>query len=224
MKTILVATRNAHKNEEIQAIFAEPIRWLTLRDFPQAPEVVEDAPSFQGNAAKKAEALADYAIPFLESLDETYVLADDSGLEVDALEGAPGVYSARFAHLDKNIYGNAPDHANNAKLLNVLANLPESQRTARFRCVLALISLSGLKASRNTQTQGESRTVFFEGTCEGRILQAPQGGKGFGYDPLFAPTGFDQSFGELGEEFKNRLSHRACALQRLKHWFNHPHP
>jgi XTP/dITP diphosphohydrolase len=149
-----------------------------------------------------------------------YVLADDSGLEVDALKGGPGVHSARFAALDTGKAGNSPTADNNAKLLRLLAGVPREKRTARFRCVMALtpvLSTQPENASPVCQAdEFELQTQLFEGTCEGRIGFAEQGRGGFGYDPLFVPDGYEQTFGELPEEVKNRLSHRARALAKLR--------
>lgn len=145
----------------------------------------------------------------------TWVMADDSGLEVDALGGAPGVHSARFAALDSDLAGNSSDVANNAKLLRLLERVPEAQRTARFRCVIALTPVLPAAGNGSTvRTPGEAgeRVEFFTGTCGGRIQNAPSGVAGFGYDPLFIPDGFRQSFAELGEESKNRISHRGRAM------------
>src|SRR5215212_4607347 len=123
MTTFIIATRNAHKVEEIRGILGSQFQFRTLRDFPVAPAVIEDANTFSGNATKKAVALAQWICsqsPAFNTEGETFVLADDSGLEVDALQGAPGVHSARFAALDKNIQGNSPDAENSAKLLHLL--------------------------------------------------------------------------------------------------------
>jgi XTP/dITP diphosphohydrolase len=136
-----------------------------------------------------------------------YLMADDSGLEVDALGGAPGVHSARFSALDGAGADNSPDRANNAKLLRLLKGVPAARRTARFRCVLALRRLSPPFADGS---------VLFEGVCEGRIGLQPAGVGGFGYDPLFIPEGCSQSFAELGDAVKNSLSHRALALEKLR--------
>lgn len=216
--TLLIATRNNHKIGEIRSILGEAFRYLTLENLPTAPEVVEDANSFAGNAAKKATDLALWlASENLMSAahDEYFVLADDSGLEVDALGGAPGVHSARFAALDSGTLGNSKDADNNAKLLRLLKDAPAEKRTARFRCVIALVSANPQSATANPQ--------IFAGACEGRINFAPRGAGGFGYDPLFIPDGFKESFAELGEDVKNRLSHRAAALEKLKDYFrNNP--
>src|SRR3954465_7150043 len=141
--SFLIATRNAHKVQEIQAILEGPFRFLALSYFPGAPTVIEDASTFAGNATKKAVELAQWLasgkVGFHELPD--YVLADDSGLEVDVLRGAPGVHSARFAAMDtgsKTASGNSSDADNNAKLLRLLLDTPSEKRTARFRCVIAL--------------------------------------------------------------------------------------
>jgi len=136
-----------------------------------------------------------------------FILADDSGLEVDALGGAPGVHSARFAAADATGTANASDAANNAKLLRLLASVPPEKRTARFRCVLAL-------AVRDKPTH------TFDGNCEGRIALSARGAGGFGYDPLFIPDGFTQSFSEIGESVKNKISHRARALAQLRRFLD----
>jgi XTP/dITP diphosphohydrolase len=205
MTEIVIATRNAHKVAEIQGILGGRVCLLSQGDFPGAPTAIEDAATFAGNAAKKAEGLA----AWLEGNSRPahisgpfYVLADDSGLEVDALGGAPGVHSARFAAVDTASTGNSTDAANNAKLLRLLEGVPTERRAARFRCVLAL-------ATR------DKATLLFEGRCEGRIAMVASGVGGFGYDPLFVPEGFAQSFAELGERIKNDISHRARALAQF---------
>jgi len=226
--TFLIATRNAHKVGEIRAILGEQFKYLTLDDFPGAPKVVEDANTFAGNATKKAVALAKWIAKTRNAGLGTrnfFVLADDSGLEVDALNGAPGVYSARFAALDSGNPENSKDADNNAKLLRLLKDVPREKRTARFRCVIALtpVELGMRNAERGEPASPvcyadelEIVTEIFDGACEGRIESAPSGKGGFGYDPLFVPDGFEQSFAELGEEVKNRLSHRSKALAKLK--------
>ena len=151
-----------------------------------------------------------------------FVVADDSGLEVDALHGAPGVHSARFAALDTGRSGNSPTVENNAKLLRLLKDVPLDKRSARFRCLVALTSAPcpepvGASPARYAD-EAELQAELFEGTCEGRIGVAPRGRGGFGYDPLFCPSGYDQTFGELDEAVKNQLSHRAKALAELNRW------
>lgn len=210
MIRLLLATRNEHKVAELRALLGERFQCRTLRDFPEAPTAVEDADSFAGNAAKKALTLArwfsDSAMQFPFPVPD-FVLADDSGLEVDVLNGAPGVHSARFAAMDSGNSGNSTDAANNQKLLALLTGVPPERRTARFRCVIALVSVDPAR----THTP-----VLFAGECPGRIQLAPRGQGGFGYDPLFVPDGFNASFAELGDDIKNGLSHRAQALAKLK--------
>ena len=212
MTTLLIATRNAHKVGEIAAILGDGVQCRPLlKEFPAAPVPVEDAGTFAGNALKKAESLAGWLRARPAALPEpAFVLADDSGLEVDALDGAPGIHSARFAALEASKDGNCPDADNNAKLLRLLAAVPPAQRTARFRCVLALVAVNPVAPGPSAQ--------LFEGACEGRLDSAPRGGGGFGYDPLFIPTGHTQSFAELGERVMNGLSHRARALAKLRAW------
>ena len=216
MTTLIIATRNAHKVQEIQTVLGNQFRYLCLKDFPEAPKVIEDQPTFSKNAAKKARELArwlqslsgfDFRVPGASA----YVLADDSGLEVDALNGAPGVHSARFAALDHA--GTAPDENsadadNNAKLLRLLQDVPPERRTARFRCVLSLMQVK--------PAQPTFAGHLFDGTCEGRIGFKVRGEAGFGYDPLFMPSGCEQSFAELGEDKKNAISHRAQALKKMR--------
>ena len=189
---LLIATRNAHKLAEIQDILAVPdLDLVNLDRFPGLPEVVEDAGTFVGNAAKKACSLA---VPA-----HIWTLADDSGLEVDALAGDPGVLSARYA-------GEPVSYAaNNLKLLKELSGVAD--RRARFRCVIALAN-----------PRGEYRVV--EGRCEGMIAEGPRGQNGFGYDPLFIPRGYTVTFAEIDPGIKNRISHRAMALRAAKTaWF-----
>jgi len=219
MTSLIIATRNLHKVEEIRAILGDKFRYLSLKEFPEAPAVVEDQPTFQKNAAKKAKGLAkwlshlpgaDFRIPGASAS----VLADDSGLEVDALAGAPGVHSARFAALASEpgaavaSAGNTPDVENTARLLTLLQEVPAEKRTARFRCVLSLITVKPPQPMLAGQ--------LFEGTCEGTIALAPTGQGGFGYDPVFIPAGERLSFAELGSDAKNRISHRAKALANMK--------
>jgi len=201
MPTLLIASRNAHKAEEIAAILSDSFAVQTLAKFPAAPEVVEDGGTFAANAVKKATEIAAW-LDCQARLD--FVLADDSGLAVDALGGAPGVHSARYAGGESN----APDDANNAKLLRELADVADESRGAQFQCVLALIAL-GQAAKVKT----------FEGICRGRIAQAQAGQGGFGYDPLFVPDAHELSFAELGREVKNAISHRAQALAKLAEYF-----
>jgi XTP/dITP diphosphohydrolase len=232
MMTLLIATRNPHKVGEIQAILGAPFQFLTLNAFPAVPKVTEDADTFAGNAAKKAVELARWLSSLSPGTPQSpdFVLADDSGLEVDALDGAPGVHSARFAALDRtedgsasSATGNSPDAENNAKLLRCLQNVPLAKRTGRFRCVIALVPVPEphLESASPVCYADEFAAQVFDGACEGRIQFAPSGRGGFGYDPLFVPEGYAQSFAELGEDVKNQFSHRARALAKLKAFFNH---
>lgn len=185
---VVVATRNAHKVEEIRAILKGfEIRDLSVIENP--PLVEETGTTFLENATLKALSIS--------RLTDDLVLSDDSGLEVDALDGDPGVYSSRYAGEEGN------DALNNAKLLRELEET--SNRQARFRCVMVLAR------------QGEP-LADFSGAVEGTILPDRQGEGGFGYDPLFVPDGFQESFAELGEEVKNSLSHRARALSQVAQW------
>lgn len=224
MTSLLIATRNAHKVGEIQAILGAEFCCLTLQEFPGAPAVVEDADTFVGNATKKAVELAkwlnvQHSTFNIQHPRPDFILADDSGLEVDALNGAPGVHSARFAALDKT--ENSKDADNNAKLLRLLQAVPLKNRTARFRCVLALVPgpCGKVEGASPICFADEFAAQTFDGACEGRIQLAANGGGGFGYDPLFVPDGFEKSFAELGEDVKNKLSHRAKALAKLKEFF-----
>ena len=224
MRRVLIATRNRHKVEEIKAILGGEMECLTLNDFPGAPAVVEDAPDFTGNAAKKAVTLARWLAASGSAKGVDHVLADDSGLEVDALNGAPGVHSARFAASESGAPGNSPDAANNSKLLRLLAPVSAEQRRARFRCVIAFTPVPGKAAKGASPTceadEAELATEIFDGTCEGRIIDTPRGTNGFGYDPLFVPDGFRETFSELGDETKNRISHRSKALEKLRQRLN----
>ena len=190
MIELLVATRNAHKIREIQHILGPDFTLSDLQACTDIPNIPETGTSFDENAKLKALA----ASAHLGAL----VIADDSGLEVDALGGAPGIYSARYAGPD------ATDRHKINKLLRELARVrcKEHRRRARFRCVLALAHAGNLLGT-------------FEGTVEGRIANEVRGDSGFGYDPIFIPEGFEQTFGELPGEVKNAISHRAKAIRAL---------
>jgi XTP/dITP diphosphohydrolase len=195
--SVFLASGNAHKVEEMQALADDAalgLRLVSAREIGGMPPVEEDAGTFTGNARKKALALR-------RSLgDGHWVLADDSGLCVDALDGAPGVESAYFA-------GREGDGAKNlAKLLRLLEGVPAERRTAHFVCVLVLLDPGG-------------REQVFEGRCEGTLLTEARGGAGFGYDPIFVPAGFRETFAQLGEDVKNRVSHRARAWAGLVQWW-----
>ncbi|MEA1962102.1 MAG: XTP/dITP diphosphatase [Bacillota bacterium] len=187
---LLIATRNKHKKKEIQEIIdGLNIELLGLDDVDELPEIIEDGQTFEENAIKKASVTA--------KLTGITTLADDSGLVVDVLSGQPGIYSARFAGL------NADDEKNNQKLLGMMDQVDQDQRTARFVCVVALAT-----------PEGKTQTV--EGRCEGKIATNPHGADGFGYDPLFIPEGFEQSFAQLGADAKNLISHRGIALAAIR--------
>ncbi len=191
---LVIATKNKGKKREIETLLATlPVEIFSLTDFPEVPDVVEDADTLEGNAAKKALAsLAYFNMP---------ALADDTGLEVDALDGRPGVYSARYAGED----GNAV--ANRALLCKELKD--KTNRTARFRTVVAYAG-------------GES-VHYFEGVREGRILDHEVGTGGFGYDPLFVPDGYEQTFAEMSPALKNSISHRGQALNRFVAFLEEQH-
>ena len=187
MSELVIATRNAGKLREIRHLLeGEGVRVLGLDTFPDLPEVTEDGATFADNAVKKAETIA--------RLTGRLCLADDSGLAVAALDGAPGVHSARYAGEQGD------DAANNDRLLRALNGVPAERRQASFHCVMALAA------------PGEP-TRLFSGEVPGRILEAPRGSGGFGYDPLFLVDGFEQTMAELPLETKNRISHRGQALR-----------
>jgi XTP/dITP diphosphohydrolase len=227
MTTLLIATRNAHKVGEIRAILGEQFQFFTLNDFSGAPKVAEDADTFAGNATKKAVVLAQWLARDDSGKQKAesgnlFVLADDSGLKVDALNGSPGVHSARFAAMDSGKPGNSLDADNNAKLLRLLKDVSPEKRTARFRCVIALtvVPHGKIESASPVCFADEFETKLFDGVCRGKILTGPRGKNGFGYDPLFVPDGYEQTFAELGDDVKNKISHRAQALAKLKDYFS----
>ena len=192
--TIVLATSNHGKIQELRALLADlPVQFLSAAEvLGEQPSIVEDGATFEANALIKARAVA--------RATRTLALADDSGLEVDALGGRPGVRSARFAH------ERATDAENNAALLRELENIEEGARGARFRCVLSLVN-----------PWQESEVYVAEGSCEGSIARAPRGNGGFGYDPLFVVAGQDgKAMAELSEDDKNQVSHRARAVAALR--------
>ncbi|HBR21918.1 MAG TPA: non-canonical purine NTP pyrophosphatase [Nitrospiraceae bacterium] len=186
---IVLATRNRKKIDEIKRIVkGMPVTIYTLDDFPGCPEVVEDGKTFEENAVKKASAVSKYT--------KMPALADDSGLEVYALGGAPGVFSARYAG------EGADDRKNYEKLLREMSSLPDDKRGGRFTCVMAL-------------TFPDSRVETFSGYAEGLIGKEPKGANGFGYDPVFYPKGHERTFAEMFDKEKDLLSHRGMALVKL---------
>jgi XTP/dITP diphosphohydrolase len=187
---LVLATRNRGKVREIEKVLDLPRLIIkSLEDFPDLPEVVEDGRTFQKNAFKKAQACA--------QATGRPALADDSGLEVNCLNGAPGVYSARFSGAE------ATDEANNRKLLSLLEGVPEERRTARFVCQMVLFWPGGI-------------WIQTEGFCPGIIAKAPRGEHGFGYDPVFYLPELNKTMAEIPLEEKNRISHRAQALQKIR--------
>ena len=205
-RTVLVATSNAGKLRDFAGA-AGPlgITIASIPGFASLPPVVEDGGTFEANARKKAE-------EYSRAAPGELVVADDSGLEVDALRGAPGVHSARYAAPDVHSIephraeANTDDEMNNARVLRELADLPPEKRTARFVCVLA--------AARDGQTLG-----IFRGTAEGIILDAPRGRNGFGYDPLFYFPQIGNTFAELSAEEKAQYSHRGAAFRSFLDWY-----
>jgi XTP/dITP diphosphohydrolase len=186
---LLLATRNQNKVAEMQhALGGTGWQVVMLSDIRKAPEVKEDGATFQENALKKARSAA--------RASGLWTLAEDSGLEVDALEGEPGVKSARYAGEKAN------DAERIRKVLDRLASVPDQQRRARFFCVMCLIDPAG-------------NETCFEGRCEGRIATEARGAAGFGYDPVFVPDGYDRTFAELGLSVKSRISHRARAMVQV---------
>ena len=201
MQRVLIATSNAGKLRDFAgAAAAYHVEIAGLPNFGQLPEVVEDGLTFEANARKKAE---EYSVRAPEEI----VLADDSGLAVDALQGAPGVLSARYANLETNSSGNSSDEANNARLLRALAGIPCEKRAAQFVCVLA--------AARDGKT-----LAVFSGEVHGILLNAPRGSHGFGYDPLFFFPALNKAFAELTPGEKAVASHRGAAFRKFLEWLS----
>jgi len=192
VRRILFASRNEGKIREAQAILGSSnVKLVSIRDFPDMPEVVEDGKNFFENALKKAKTLSEFiGLP---------TIADDSGLEVDCLDGRPGVYSARYAGPD------ASDGDNIERLLEEMKGVQPEDRTAAFKCLLVLY-----------ETDGSFQ--YFEGVFEGSIAEAPSGTGGFGYDPVFIPAGANKTVAELDPETKNSISHRGRAFEKLKEY------
>lgn len=188
---IVAATKNKHKIQEIETITRQFGMSVISRDDAGVPDVdvVEDGETFEENSYKKA-----YEIM---KLCGQMTIADDSGLEVDCLYGAPGVYSARFAGVDGD------DEANNRKLRKLIKDVPYEKRTGRFVSVITMVMPDG-------------STISSRGEVEGHLIPEEKGSNGFGYDPMFIPDGYDRTFGELGPDIKNRISHRARALEGLR--------
>jgi XTP/dITP diphosphohydrolase len=186
---IVIATSNQHKLRELKELLIDfDVEILSLMDFPDCPPVVEDGESFAENALKKAQTICAHT--------GLLTIADDSGLEVDCLEGRPGIFSARYAG------EGADDRKNYEKLLQEINGVAPEKRGARFRCVLAIAAPSG-------------RQRIVDGEYRGFIITEPRGENGFGYDPVFLDTTSGLTFAEMTAEHKNQISHRACALQEL---------
>lgn len=188
MKIILATTNQGKVKELIKLLENSNLEILTLKDFPEIPEVIEDGNTFEENALKKAKTIFD--------LTGLTTIADDSGLEVDYLNGQPGIYSARFAGED------CITENNNNKLLEMLLDVPYEKRNAQFKCVIAIV--------------GNNLVKTFSGICKGIILESPKGSNGFGYDPLFFYEPEQKTFAELSSDIKNTISHRANAFKQLK--------
>jgi XTP/dITP diphosphohydrolase len=201
MRRILIATSNAGKLRDFAgAALRHGVEVAGIPQFSSLPTVVEDGLTFEANARKKAEEYSRY-------VPGGIVVADDSGLEIDALQGAPGVHSARYAaEQPEKSEANTDDEANNARVLRELKNVPLAERTGRFVCVLV--------AARDGKT-----LATFRGIAEGIILDAPRGTNGFGYDPLFYFPEIGKTFAELSAEEKSRYSHRGAAFRQLLEWY-----
>lgn len=193
MNKILIATKNNGKVAEFQELFKKyDMQTISLLDLPNDIEDVEETgETFEENARLKAEQIS--------SILNAPVLADDSGLIIDALDGRPGIFSARYAGLAKN------DQDNNNKVLNELEHIPMENRTARFICVLAV-------------ARPGKETFFVTGKCEGFIALSESGSNGFGYDPIFIPEGYEETMAEISAEEKNEISHRGQAIKELDEW------
>ena len=191
MKKLVFATNNAHKLEEIRAILGDKVEILSLNDIDCHADIPETADTLQGNAALKAQYIY-----------ENYGLdcfADDTGLEVEVLNGAPGIYSARYA--------GGEGHDSEANMKKLLSEMQDKEnRRARFRTVICLIE--------------GGKEHFFEGIVNGSIIRERKGGAGFGYDPIFMPDGYSETFAEMGNDEKNKISHRARAVQKLCEYLN----
>ncbi len=213
---IVFATNNKNKLKEIREILGDRVEVLSLKDIGCDVDIPETGATLEENALQKAQYIYDHY--------HMNVFADDTGLEVEALNGAPGIYSARYASMETVETSQSSNtsstssasnprpashdsEANMARLLRELEN--ESNRKARFRTVIALIM---------EEEEGKPKTVLFEGIVEGEIIRERRGGEGFGYDPIFQPTGYDKTFAELGLSVKNTISHRARAVNKLTHY------
>ena len=190
MKELVIATKNQGKLREIRDLLKDfDLKITSLADYPDAPEIVEDGDSFSANALIKAKVIAEFT--------GQLTMGEDSGLEVDALDGAPGIYSARFSGDD------ATDEKNNTKLIQSLQGVPTEKRTARYQCYAALVD-------------GSETLDIVNGSCEGVIAEEARGSNGFGYDPYFLIPEYKQTFGELDPSIKAKISHRAKAMAKFR--------
>lgn len=191
-REIIIATKNKGKIKEFKKILSDKeFEISSLLDISDLPEINEDGNSFEDNAVKKSGHIFE--------LTGKPCIADDSGLEIDYLDGAPGIKSSRFCGIS------TPQSVKNEKFISMMKGAKENERGAQFRCVVAFTDNNGKKT--------------FEGICKGRISDKQKGSNGFGYDPIFIPEGFEKTFGELDEDVKNRISHRAKALRKFYNWF-----
>ena len=200
---IVFATNNQHKLDEIHSILGNTIEVLSLRDIGCDVDIPETGKTLEENALQKAQYIYDHY--------HISVFADDTGLEVDALNGAPGIYSARYASMEAGAHEASHDaEANMSRLLRELGE--NNNRRARFRTVIALIIKKDVCPCGCTSIKEVHQ---FEGIVEGQIIKERRGGEGFGYDPIFQPDGYEETFAELGMEIKNHISHRARAVKKL---------
>ena len=199
---IVFATNNQHKLDEIRSILGDKIEVLSLKDIGCDVDIPETGQTLEENALQKAQYIYDHY--------HMSVFADDTGLEVEALNGAPGIYSARYASM---VDGSSVSHDSEANMSCLLKELGENNnRKARFRTVIALILKKDICPCGCTSIKEIHQ---FEGIVEGEIIRERRGGEGFGYDPIFQPDGYDKTFAELGMDIKNHISHRAQAVQKL---------
>ena len=200
---IVFATNNQHKLDEIRSILGDTIEVLSLKDIGCDVDIPETGQTLEENALQKAQYIYDHY--------HISVFADDTGLEVDALNGAPGIYSARYASMEAGAHEASHDaEANMSRLLRELGE--NNNRRARFRTVIALILKKDVCPCGCTSIKEIHQ---FEGIVEGQIIKERRGGEGFGYDPIFEPDGYEETFAELGMEIKNHISHRARAVKKL---------
>ena len=200
---IVFATNNQHKLDEIRSILGDTIEVLSLKDIGCDVDILETGQTLEENALQKAQYIYDHY--------HISVFADDTGLEVDALNGAPGIYSARYASMEAGAHEASHDaEANMSRLLRELGE--NNNRRARFRTVIALILKKDVCPCGCTSIKEIHQ---FEGIVEGQIIKERRGGEGFGYDPIFQPDGYEETFAELGMEIKNHISHRARAVKKL---------